>query len=140
VKSIQYSVHATGPWRPPQFVDEITGVFGLPRPGAELLIGAPSDEWGVDPDRPPVTPRLHETAADRVRARFPGLSLGPVVRRVASADCYSDPPFLSLQRISDQLFTFSGGAGGSAKTALAASTLAADHLALSLASGALRDR
>jgi glycine/D-amino acid oxidase-like deaminating enzyme len=131
VKSIQYSVFATGSWQPPQFVDEIGGVFGLPMPDNELLLGAPSQEWDVDPDQPPVTAALHRLAADRARARFPGLELGGVRRQVGSADCYSDRPYLSLRRVAvddHQLFTFSGGAGGSAKTVLAASALAASRL------------
>jgi glycine/D-amino acid oxidase-like deaminating enzyme len=130
-KSIQYTVYQTGGWRPPMFVDESTGLFGRPAGRNRLLLGQPSDEWDVDPDRPPTTPALHDSAAALARARFPALRLGTVRRRVGSADCYLNPPTLCLRPVLDddhRLLTFSGGSGGSVKTALAASARAATQL------------
>lgn len=130
-KSIQYTVYPTGDWQPPQFVDEVTGVYGLPQADSGLLLGVPTQEWDVDPDHPPLTPALQAGAAEKVRTRFPALRLGPARRRVGSADCYGDRPVLALRGIGrgdHLLYTFSGGAGGSAKTALAASELAATRL------------
>jgi glycine/D-amino acid oxidase-like deaminating enzyme len=131
VKSIQYAIHRAGGWRPPHFVDEITGLYGRPTADGGLLLGLPTDRWDVDPDRPPTDPALLDTAAVLTRARFPRLRLGPAVRRVGSADCYADQPLLALRpaaSLQHRLFTFSGGAGGSVKTALAASHRAATQL------------
>jgi glycine/D-amino acid oxidase-like deaminating enzyme len=131
VKSIQYAIHRTGGWRPPHFVDEITGLYGRPTADGGLLLGLPTNVWDVDPDRPPTDPALLDAAAELTRARFPRLRLGPAVRRVGSADCYADQPLLALRPVAGlqhRLFTFTGGAGGSVKTALAASHRAATQL------------
>jgi glycine/D-amino acid oxidase-like deaminating enzyme len=131
VKSIQYAIHRTGGWRPAHFVDELTGLYGRPTADGGLLLGLPTDVWGVDPDRPPTNAALLDTAAGLARARFPRLRLGPAVRQVGSADCYADQPLLALRPVAGlqhRLFTFSGGAGGSVKTALAASHRAAIQL------------
>lgn len=130
VQSIQYSVHRTGSWRPPMFVDECIGVFGRPTADGGLLLGRPTGLWSVDPDAPPTTPHLHDSAATLATDRFPRLRLTGVLRRVSSADCYAATPILALRPVADQprLFTFTGGAGGSVKTALAASHRAAAQL------------
>jgi glycine/D-amino acid oxidase-like deaminating enzyme len=130
-KSIQYAIYETGDWQPPIFVDETTGLYGRPTADGGLLLGLPVDLWDVDPDKPVITPIVHDEAARLARLRFPGLDLGPAKRRVGSADCYADRPILSLRRVIDgdhRLFTFTGGAGGSAKTVLAASHRAAIQL------------
>lgn len=135
-KSIQYGVYATDGWRPPQFVDEVSQLYGRPTADGGLLLGLPTELWDVDPDRPPRLPALTETAARLARARFPALRLGPTLREASAADCYADQPVLCLRTVVDGvhlLMTFSGGAGGSVKTVLAASRLAADQLV-----GALR--
>jgi glycine/D-amino acid oxidase-like deaminating enzyme len=123
-KSIQYSVYPAGDWCPPSFVDETTGLYGRPTAGGGLLLGLPTGQWDVDPDRPPITPALHERAAQLARDRFPKLQIGSATRSVGSFDCYSVKPVLALRPVIDGnhlLFTFSGGSGGSVKTALAAS-------------------
>ena len=129
-KSIQYVVHRVGGWRPPQFVDGVTGLFGRPTADGGLLLGLPTERWDVEPDRPPLDPALPESAAELARARFPALRLGAGGRPVHSCDCYAGDPGLALRRVVDAhpLFTFTGGAGGSAKTALAASARAAVQL------------
>lgn len=130
-KSIQYRVYQVGDWCPPQFVDEVAGLFGRPTADGGLLLGLPTDEWDVDPDRPQLTPALHDAAARLATARFPRLQLGPVLSQVASADSYCDQPVLTLRPLIDtdhQLFTFAGGAGGSVKTVLAATHRAAVQL------------
>jgi glycine/D-amino acid oxidase-like deaminating enzyme len=131
VQSIQYSVYRTGAWRPPMFVDESIGVFGRPTADGCLLLGRPTGLWSVDPDRPPTTPRLHDMAAALATDRFPRLRLDGVTRRVSSSDCYAATAVLALRPVTDhdvRLFTFTGGAGGSVKTALAASRRAAAQL------------
>jgi hypothetical protein len=50
---------------------------------------------------------------------------------VAAADCYCDPPVLTLREVegpTPRLFTFTGGSGASVKSALAASQRAAGQL------------
>jgi glycine/D-amino acid oxidase-like deaminating enzyme len=130
-KSIQYSIYRTGDWQPPIFVDETSGLYGRPTADGGLLLGLPVDLWDVEPDQPVVTPVVHDEAARLARLRFPGLDLGPATSRVGSADCYADRPILSLRPVNDsdhRLFTFTGGAGGSVKTVLAASHRAATQL------------
>src|SRR5262249_38784398 len=56
VKSIQYAIHRTGSWRPPHFVDEITGLYGRPTANGGLLLGLPTNMWGGGPDPPPTHP------------------------------------------------------------------------------------
>ncbi|MFL6130012.1 MAG: NAD(P)/FAD-dependent oxidoreductase [Mycobacteriales bacterium] len=130
-KAIQYVVHRAGHWRPPQFVDGVTGLFGRPTADGGLLLGLPTEHWDVEPGPPAPDPALPGAAAELVRARFPALRLGPAGRPVAGTDCYAGSPGLSLRRVVDThpLFTFTGGAGGSAKTALAASSRAVIELA-----------
>jgi glycine/D-amino acid oxidase-like deaminating enzyme len=130
-KSIQYSVYQTGDWRPPPFVDEVSGLYGRPTADGGLLLGLPTEEWDVDPNRPPVTPALHDDAVRRATRRLPMLRIGRLVRRVSAVDCYADEPVLRLRPVGgvdSNLLTFSGGAGGSVKTALAASHQAATQL------------
>jgi glycine/D-amino acid oxidase-like deaminating enzyme len=130
-KSIQYSIYPVDGWRPSQFVDELTGLFGRPTADGGLLLGLPTTDWGIDPDAPPVAPMLHDEAARLAGLRFPQLRLGAPARRVGAADCYCDQYNLSLRPVIDSghhLFTFSGGSGGSVKTALAASHRAAIQL------------
>lgn len=134
-KSIQYGVHPVGDWCPPQFIDDIAGVYGRPTADGGLLVGVPTDRWDVDPDRPPIVPDLFDRGARLAAARFPRLRLGPATRQVSAADCYTDTPGLALRPVGQQplsghrLLTFTGGSGGSVKTALAASQLAATQLA-----------
>jgi hypothetical protein len=123
-KSIQYSIYPVGPWSPSEFVDEHTGLFGRPTIDGQLLLGLPTDEWDVDPDRPALTPALHDRATELAARRFPHLRLGPATTRVSSTDCYCDVQMLALRSVVNsghRLFTFSGGSGGSVKTVLAAS-------------------
>lgn len=130
-KSIQYAVHPAGAWRPPPFVDETTGLYGRPTSDGGLLLGLPTQRWDVDPGRQPVDPALHEQAARLAGERFPRLGIGPAARLVSCTDCYCDPPILALRRVGgadSAFFTFTGGSGGSAKTALAASRCAAGDL------------
>jgi len=108
----------------------VTGLFGRPTADGRMLLGLPTEHWDVAPDRPPTDPALPGAAAELVRARFPGLRLGAGGRPVVGTDCYAGSPGLFLRRVVDTypLFTFTGGAGGSAKTALAASSRAAVEL------------
>lgn len=130
-KSIQFVVHEVEDFRPPHFVDHLTGLYGRPDGERELLLGLPTDDWDVDPDRPEPSAGLADRAAEQARSRFPRLRLGRTVRHVGATDCYTTDPILDLRPVLNgehRLFTFSGGSGGAAKTVLAASRLAAGEL------------
>jgi glycine/D-amino acid oxidase-like deaminating enzyme len=130
-KAIQYALHPVRGWRPSQFVDEPNGLYGLPVDDGALLLGVPTRRWGVDPDRPGRTLELAGQAARLAEARFPRLRLGPPRRIVGAADCYVTGSVLALRPVSGsagRLYTFTGGSGGAAKTALAASQRAATEL------------
>jgi glycine/D-amino acid oxidase-like deaminating enzyme len=130
-RSIQYTVYDAGPVRPTAFADERTGLYGLPTADGGMLIGLPTTQWDVPAGPGAVTGVLHERAARVAAACLPRLKLGQARHRVAAADCFCDPPVLALRPADGPLpglFTFTGGSGGCAKTALAASQRAALQL------------
>jgi glycine/D-amino acid oxidase-like deaminating enzyme len=126
-KALQYGLHPAGGWAPPAFVDETTGLWGRPADGGTVLLGLPSSQWDVDPDRPEPDALAPARVARAVLDRF-GVRVGEPVRVVAAADGYADPPVLELRPVRPGLFTFAGGSGGAAKYALAASRAAATAL------------
>jgi glycine/D-amino acid oxidase-like deaminating enzyme len=130
-KLIQYAIYRAQPRWSGAFVDETTGLYGRPFGEGRFLLGLPTPHWDVDPAAVTPDPSLAEEIAVRARLRF-GI---PVARDhsaglVASTDCYHDPPGLALRRClpGTALFTFTGGSGGAAKTAIAASRAAASTL------------
>ena len=125
-KSIQYAIHPATGW-PDGAVVDVTGMYGVPTADG-LLLGLATDRWDVDPDAPPFLASWQDEAVRLARERFPALRIGPATRHVGAADCYGDGPGLALHQAVGTVFTFTGGAGGSAKTALAASRQAADEL------------
>jgi glycine/D-amino acid oxidase-like deaminating enzyme len=127
-KSIQYALHYTAEWRPTPFCDTTTGLYGRPYGDGMLLLGLPTDDWAVDPDRLRPDPSLAESAAYLAGRRFPSLALSPVLRIVTAADCYGPEPVLDLRPAGANTYTFTGGSGGAAKSALAASSRAAAAL------------
>jgi glycine/D-amino acid oxidase-like deaminating enzyme len=130
-RSIQYAVYDAGPGRPSAFADERTGLYGLPTADGGMLLGLPTTEWDVPAGPTPVDQPLRERARRLAARCLPGLKLGDVRQEVATADCFCDPPVLTLRRVGgsgSSLFTFTGGSGGCAKSALAASQRAARQL------------
>ncbi|MEV0005164.1 FAD-dependent oxidoreductase [Micromonospora sp. NPDC050980] len=127
-KHIQYAHHVVRRADLPSFVDETSGLYGRPAGPGRLLLGLPSSRWDVDP----ATPAPDAELAARVRVvaarRLPGLDPRPAGPPVSAADCYSEPPGLALRAVSRTVHTFTGGSGGAAKTALAASRRAASAL------------
>jgi hypothetical protein len=133
-RQIQYSVHTVRLPGLGAFVDDTTGLYGRPDGPFAFLLGLPSDRWDVEPAAVVAgpTPALVECAARRL-----GVSLSDGLRRVASSDCYHRPPGLALRPVvpGSPLFTFTGGSGGAAKNALAASRRAAATWGTPIAKG-----
>jgi glycine/D-amino acid oxidase-like deaminating enzyme len=130
-KAIQYGVYCASGLPSGTFIDDTTGLYGRPAPGSRVLLGLPSDRWDVDCDHPPRDDALQRRAAELAAVRFPRLRLAAPVQVVAAADCYTYPPRLALRPVpggAPRLYTFTGGSGGAAKTALAASRIAAGQL------------
>ena len=128
-KAVQYALYPAAGWTPTAFVDETSGLYGRPAPDGTVLLGVPSDRWDVDPDAPAADDVLVARAAELARERF-GVTVGPPAAVVAGADAYTDPPLLALRPVPgvEGLHTFTGGSGGAAKYALAASRAAAAGL------------
>lgn len=125
-KQVQHGIYETASPVTHAFVNERTGLFGRPVPDGRLLLGVPSDRYGVDPEHLHLDDSLVRRTAELAAAAFPDLRLPEPAQVVVAADCYTDPPGLRLRATSvPNLLTFTGGSGGAAKTALAASHEAA---------------
>jgi glycine/D-amino acid oxidase-like deaminating enzyme len=135
-KLIQYSVARMSGQTLPAFVDETSGLYGRSTPDQAALLGLPSQEWDIPPDAPAPDHALAARVAEVAAVRWPDRRLGPA-RVIAAADCYVEPPGLALRPVvgCPDLFTFTGGSGGAAKTALAAATIAARQLSAVLTGG-----
>src|SRR5215218_6123029 len=130
-KAIRCATYAVRGRRPVPFADETSGLYGKPIADGRLMLGMATEEWDVAPGHRPATEALHATAARIARRRMPWLQLGRVLTTVNATDCYCDPPILALRPVAVEpgpIWTFTGGSGGSVKTALAASRQAAEQL------------
>ncbi|WP_027341488.1 NAD(P)/FAD-dependent oxidoreductase [Hamadaea tsunoensis] len=129
-KQIQYSVFPRAGSVDRPFVDDITGLYGRTFADGTLLLGLPGQRWDVDPSAltvdAPLATRVRQVAADVLGDRHTGAP----DRIVVAADCYHGDPGLRLRPVpgGGSLFTFTGGSGGAAKTAVAASRTAASAL------------
>jgi glycine/D-amino acid oxidase-like deaminating enzyme len=131
-KAIQYTVYRTTGWLPQAFVDEPSGLYGKPTSDGGLLLGVPTEAWNVSPDAPGIDPALSRRAQELALSRFPQLRLAGAAEPTSAADCYCTAARLALRPVpgaENGLFTYTGGSGGAAKTALAASRQAAIQLA-----------
>ncbi|MFH8344278.1 FAD-dependent oxidoreductase [Streptomyces sp. NPDC018045] len=131
-RQIQYTLGRSVPRGLGAFVDETSGLYGRPVGTGQLLLGLPTSRWGVGPDEVTRDPALARQVAECAGRRL-GLTSwpGPGARTVASLDCYAVGGHggLALRGLPDSaLYTFAGGGGGAAKTALAAGRLAARAL------------
>jgi glycine/D-amino acid oxidase-like deaminating enzyme len=130
-KAIRCATYAVRGRRPAPFADETSGLYGKPTRDGRLLLGIATDEWDVAPGRRPARAAQHATIARLAEERMPWLRLGGALRSVDATDCYCDPPVLALRPVAGEdgpIHTFTGGSGGSVKTALAASRDAAGQL------------
>lgn len=130
-KAIQYTVFGVDGWQPGAFVDEVSGLYGKAAKNG-MLVGLPTQAWNIDPDAPPPDPALSQQVFELACSRFPRLRLQAGAQPVVAPDCYSADSLLALRPVAGtggQVFTFTGGSGGAAKLALAASARAAGQLA-----------
>ncbi|MEU4197578.1 FAD-dependent oxidoreductase [Kribbella sp. NPDC026611] len=130
-KAIQVATYQVAGPLPTMFVDETSDLYGRPTADGRLLLGVDTHHWSVPPGSSRPTPDLAAQAVRIARERLPHLELSAPDLLVSNADCYADPPVLTLWSVlgsSHRLFTFTGGSGGSVKTALAASRIAASDL------------
>jgi len=130
-KAIRCATYAVRGRRPVPFADETSGLYGKPVAEGRLLLGLTTEEWDIAPGHRPATDALQATAERIARTRMPWLQLGRALTTVTATDCYCDPPILALRPVaaeSGAIWTFTGGSGGSIKTALAASRQAAAQL------------
>jgi lysine/ornithine N-monooxygenase/glycine/D-amino acid oxidase-like deaminating enzyme len=137
-KAIQIAIYTVDGDLPTMFVDETSGLFGRPTADGRLLLGVDTHRWSVPPGSSSPIPDLAARAVRIAGERLPHLRLSAPDHLVSNADCYADPPVLTLWSVlgsTHRLFTFTGGSGGSVKTALAASRAAASDL---LATGETR--
>ena len=131
-KAVQYTVYRTTGWLPQTFVDEPSGLYGKPTSDGGLLLGVPTEAWNVSPDVPGIDPALSRRAQELALSRFPRLRLASAAEPISAADCYCTAARLALRPVlgaQNRLLTYTGGSGGAAKTALAASRQAAIQLA-----------
>jgi glycine/D-amino acid oxidase-like deaminating enzyme len=130
-KQIQYTLCAASLRGVGAFVDDTSGIYGRPNSADTVLVGLPGDRWDPHPEEVVPDPDLAARVLAVARTRL-GMTVPPgaASRTVAAADCYHEPSGLALRRIVPgfDLFTFTGGSGGAAKTALAASRSAASAL------------
>ena len=129
-KVIQYAVYEVSGERPPAFVDEHSGLYGRPVGPRRMLLGLPTDRWIADVKNPGC--QFSTTEERRVRElaehMLPRLNLLRIARTAAAMDGYTPDGRLCLRAAAPGLFTFTGGSGGGAKTALAAANIAAGQL------------
>ncbi|MEV0801071.1 FAD-dependent oxidoreductase [Kribbella sp. NPDC050281] len=130
-KAIQVATYRVTGALPTMFVDETSDLYGRPTADGRLLLGVDTHHWSVNPGSSRPIPDLADQAVRIAAERLPHLKLSAPDLMVSNADCYADPPVLTLWSVlgsSHRLYTFTGGSGGSVKTALAASRTAASDL------------
>ncbi|MDJ0346004.1 FAD-dependent oxidoreductase [Streptomyces sp. H10-C2] len=130
-KVIQCAVYAMEGNPPPPFVDETSGLYGRPAGPGRILLGLPTDRWDTDPGQRIFLDREERAVRRTAALRLPGLALNPPHRFIAMSEAYATEGRLALRAALHRpsgLFTFTGGSGAAAKTALAASSAAAADL------------
>ncbi|MGV9565838.1 NAD(P)/FAD-dependent oxidoreductase [Streptomyces sp. NPDC003480] len=129
VKLVQYDLYTVSGRRPPAFVDETCGLYGRPDGTDGMLLGVPSESWDEEAERLRISTAQRARAEKHAATRLPGLGLVAHRRGVVAADAYSASGLLGLRPTAlPSLFTFTGGSGGAAKSALAAGRRAAGEL------------
>ncbi|ONI78133.1 hypothetical protein ALI144C_31350 [Actinosynnema sp. ALI-1.44] len=130
-KVIQYARYRVRDHSLPAFVDEHTGLYGRPAGPGELLLGLPTERWNATPGQAHASATEERAVRAAAARRLPAMATGTPVEVTAAVDAYAPDGRLVLRRVPGapgRLFTFTGGSGGAAKTALAASADAAGEL------------
>jgi glycine/D-amino acid oxidase-like deaminating enzyme len=127
-KRIQYGVYPYRGSALPAFIDETSGLYGRGTPDGDVLLGVPDHRWDLAAEDQVPDGELAARVVAAAATRFVPGRLGPPQRLVVGADSYHPQPGLRLRRVTDAVYTFAGGSGGSAKTALAAARSAATML------------
>ncbi|GAB2721477.1 hypothetical protein GCM10010442_48330 [Kitasatospora kifunensis] len=142
-KVIQYAVYDVQGACPPPFVDESSGLYGRPAGPGRMIFGLPTERWDVHAGPQPFMDGEERAVRRAVALRLPGLQVNPPRRFVAAAEAYVPQGRLALRPVPSSpagLFTFAGGSGAAAKTALAAGAQAAAELLGQLGVRATTDR
>jgi glycine/D-amino acid oxidase-like deaminating enzyme len=126
-KQIQYAIWEVELAGLGSFFHAASGLYGRPDAAGSFLLGLPCDHWDVDPEAVTADVDLVSRVA-RCAGEVFGLAVGRRHRTVAAFDCFHESPGLRLRRVRPGLFTFTGGSGAAAKTALAVSRTAAAAL------------
>lgn len=123
---IQYTVHDVRLEGLGAFVDDGTGLYGRPYGPGRFLLGLPARRWDVDPETVGPDDGLAAAVVRCARWRL-GARIARAGHTVTSTDCYHDPSGLALRAVAagSSIYTFTGGSGSAAKSALAASRVAA---------------
>ncbi|MGF1425978.1 FAD-dependent oxidoreductase [Kitasatospora sp. LaBMicrA B282] len=129
-KQIQYSVADLALPGLGTFYDAASGLYGRCTEDGRALLGLTSQRWDITPEQAEPEAELTAEVA-RTAGAVLGLPDGLEHYRhtVAGFDCYHLVPGLRLRHVAPGVTTFTGGSGGAAKTALAASRAAAAVLA-----------
>jgi glycine/D-amino acid oxidase-like deaminating enzyme len=127
-KHIQYAHYRVDGPATAAFVDATSGLYGRPTGPGAMLLGLPSDRWDVPPGSPLVDHGLEAAVARVAAGRGLAARPAPAPPAVSAVDCYTDPPGLALRPVAGVVWSYTGGSGGAAKTALAAGRRAAQAL------------
>ncbi|HEX6498920.1 MAG TPA: FAD-binding oxidoreductase [Micromonosporaceae bacterium] len=130
-RRIQYGVYPLA--RPDLgcLVDDLSTLYGRSYGDGAVLLGVATSAWGVAPGDIAADPVCVERVSDVARTVL-GLAgpLPPPRRVTAATECFAADGGLRLRAVAGMpgVYSFTGGAGGAAKSVLASSRLAATAL------------
>ncbi|NLU80667.1 FAD-binding oxidoreductase [Micromonospora sp. HNM0581] len=127
-RRIQYGVYPLARPRLGCLVDDMSTLYGRPWGTGSTLLGVATSAWGAAPGDNRPDPAYEGPASEAARTvlGFDG-PLPPPRWSAAGVDCFADHGGLRLRSVENVsgVFSFTGGAGSAAKSALASSRLAA---------------
>ncbi|WFF09151.1 FAD-dependent oxidoreductase [Micromonospora sp. WMMD1076] len=134
-RRIQYGVYPLA--RPDLgcLVDDVSTLYGRCHEAGSVLLGVATSAWGAPPGDDRVDPAYLDRVSDVARSvlALDG-PLPPPRLSVAGVDCFAGQGGLRLRPVDGMpgVFSFTGGAGGAAKSVLASSRLAAAAVCASI--------